>query len=57
MKIEKIIAADLCGNDISANIKLEYTELDGVTACYADGKAENGFRGDEAFVLAPAQSD
>lgn len=53
MKIEKIIAADLCGNDISANIKLEYTEIDGVTACYANGKAENGFRGDEAFVLAP----
>ena len=54
MKIKKITAADLCGNDISDKIKLEYKELDGVLACFVSAKCENGFRGNEAFVLTPA---
>ena len=53
MKIKKIIAADLCGNGISDKIVIEYKETDGLLACFISAECENGFRGDEAFVLVP----
>ncbi len=55
MKIQKIIATDICGKDISEDVKLEYTERDGVVACFVSAKTENGFLGDEAFVLVPEE--
>ena len=49
MKIEKIIARDVAGNDISGNVKLDYSELNGATVCSVCVKAEDGLRGDEVY--------
>ena len=53
MKIKKITAVSLGGKDISNNIKLEYKELDGAIACFASCVCDEGFKGDESFVLVP----
>ena len=56
MKIKRIIAADICGNDISHNINLEFSEHGGVTACFVSASCENGFFGDETLVLVPEKT-
>ena len=53
MKIKKITATSLCGKDISDKIELRYEEKDGVCACFASGVCDEGFGGDESFVLTP----
>lgn len=53
MKIKKITAVCVGGEDISDKIKTEYKEIDGVTACFVSAFCEKGFCGDEAFILTP----
>ena len=53
MKIKKITAVCMGGNDISENFSLSYKETDGVSACFVSAKCETGFKGDESFVLTP----
>ena len=53
MKIKEVIAFDVLKKDISECVKLEYTERDGVFACFVNAECESGFCGDEAFVLIP----